>query len=157
MNRRMENQEEPNLDDYISEEEREHLLAGLHRFLVWVGEKIPEEVEVNGKSIKLHELIWRCVHKKELTEEEKKRLLDLVQLLETKEKHDEEFLHKANLTHEEAKRLYDESASLIRAIMDLRECESGKIKLKESRDEIRQKIDDARRWIGFLKNIGKKN
>jgi hypothetical protein len=157
MNRRMEQQEEPNLDDYISEEEREHLLAGLHRFLVWVGEKIPEEVEVNGKSIKLHELIWRCVHKKELTEEEKKRLLDLVHLLETKEKHDEEALRKTSLTHEEAKRLYDESASLIRAIMDLRECESGKIKLKESREEIRQKIDDARRWIGFLKNIGKKS
>lgn len=31
-----------------------------------VGEKIPDEVEVNGKSIKLHELIWRCIHKKEL-------------------------------------------------------------------------------------------
>jgi len=153
----MNQQEEHNLDDYISPEEREHLLAGLHRFLVWVGEKIPEEVEVNGKSIKLHELIWRCIHKKELSEQERMRLLELVHILETKEKHDEEALHKANLTREEAKRLYDESASLIRAIMDLRECEAGKIKLKQSRDEIRRKVDDARRWVGFLKNIGKKS
>lgn len=153
----MTRKEEHNLDDYISPEEREHLLAGLHRFLVWVGEKVPEEVEVNGKSIKLHELIWRCIHKKELSEQERMRLLELVHLLETKEKHDEEALHKANLTREEAKRLYDESASLIRAVMDLRECEAGKIKLKESRDEIRRKVDDARRWIGFLKNIGKKS
>ena len=153
----MNQQEEHNLDDYISPEEREHLLAGLHRFLVWVGEKIPEEVEVNGKSIKLHELIWRCIHKKELSEQERMRLLELVHILETKEKHDEEALHKANLTREEAKRLYDESASLIRAIMDLRECEAGKIKLKESRDEIRRKVEDARRWVGFLKNIGKKS
>ena len=153
----MNQQEKHNLDDYISPEEREHLLAGLHRFLVWVGEKIPEEVEVNGKSIKLHELIWRCIHKKELSEQERMRLLELVHILETKEKYDEEALHKANLTREEAKRLYDESASLIRAIMDLRECEAGKIKLKESRDEIRRKVDDARRWVGFLKNIGKKS
>lgn len=153
----MTRKEEHNLDDYISPEEREHLLAGLHRFLVWVGEKVPDEVEVNGKSIKLHELIWRCIHKKELSEQERMRLLELVRILEIKEKHDEEALHKANLTREEAKRLYDESASLIRAIMDLRECEAGKIKLKESRDEIRRKVDDARRWIGFLKNVGKKS
>lgn len=153
----MNQKEEYNIDDYISEEEREHLLAGLHRFLVWVGEKIPNEVEVDGKNIKLNELIWRCIHKKELTEQEKKRLLELVHVLETKEKHDEEALHKVNLTREEAKRLYDESASLIRAIMDLRECEAGKIKLKESSDEIRRRVDDARRWIGFLKNIGKKS
>ncbi len=157
MNRRMKEQEEPNLDDYISEEERERLLAGLHRFLIWVGEQIPEEVLVNGKKIKLHELIWRCVHKKELTDDEKRRLSELAQFLETKEKHDEEALRKAKITREEAKRLYEESASFIRAIMDLRECESGKIKLKESREEIRQKIDDARRWLSFLKNIGKKS
>ncbi len=152
----MNRKEELSLDDYISEEEREHLLAGLHRFLVWVGEKVPEEVEVDGKSIKLHELIWRCIHKKQLSEEEKERLLELIHILETKEKHDEDALHKAHLTHEEAKRLYEESASLIRAIMDLRECEVGKVKLKESSDEIRSKVEDARRWIGFLKNVGKK-
>ncbi len=153
----MNKKEELSLDDYISEEEREHLLAGLHRFLVWVGEKVPEEVEVDGKSIKLHELIWRCIHKKQLSEQEKERLSELIQILETKEKHDEDALHKAHLTREEAKRLYEESASLIRAIMDLRECEAGKVKLKESSDEIRSKVEDARRWIGFLKNVGKKN
>ncbi len=152
------NQEEPKaLDDFISQEEREHLLNGLHRFLVWVGEKVPDEVEVNGKNIKLNELIWRCIHKKEFSEQEKKRFLELVQILESKEKHDEEALRKAHLTREEAKRLYAESASLIRAIMDLRECEAGNVKLKESSDEIRRKVDDARRWIGFLKNVGKKN
>lgn len=152
------NREEPKtLDDYISPEEREHLLNGLHRFLVWVGEKIPDEVEVNGKNIKLNELIWRCIHKKELSEQEKTRLMELVHTLESKEKHDEDALRKADLTRDEAKKLYDESASLIRAIMDLRECEAGKVKLKESSDEIRGKVDDARRWIGFLKNVGKKS
>lgn len=145
-----------NLDDYISPEEREHFLFGLHRYLVWVGEKIPDEVEVNGEIIKLRELIWRCIHKKQLSEQEKKHILELVRMLETKKEHDEEALRKANLTHEEAKRLYDESAALIRAIMDLREIEAGRIKLKEPEDEIRKKVDDARRWIGFLRNIGKK-
>jgi hypothetical protein len=145
------------LDDYISLEEREHLLNGLHRYLIWVGEKVPEEVEVNGESIKIHELIWRCVHNRDLSDQEKNHLLELVALLETKAKHDEEILSRANLTREEAKNLYNEIAGLIRAIMDLKECESGRIKVKESSDEIRKKVDDARRWMGFLKTVGKKS
>ncbi len=152
----MNTEESVKLDDYISLEEREHLLNGLHRYLIWVGEKVPDEVLVNGKNIKLHELIWRCIHNKEISEEEKARLLELVNLLETKAKEDEEVLSKTPLTREEAKRLYNEIASLIRAIMDLRECEAGRVKLKEPTDEIKQKVDDARRWIGFLKNVGKK-
>lgn len=149
-------QKQLKLDDYISLNEREHFLSELHRFLVWVGEPLPDEVEVNGETIKLHELIWRCIHKAELSGQEKERLMELVRLLETKEKHDEEVLQRANLTHEEAKRLYHESAALIRAIMDLRECEAGKVKLKESGEGVRQKIDDAKRWLVFLKGVGKK-
>jgi hypothetical protein len=153
----MNTEESVKLDDYISLEEREHLLNGLHRYLIWVGEKVPDEVIVNGKNIKLHELIWRCIHKKELSEQEKTRLLELVNLLETKAKRDEEVLSRTLLTREEAKRLYNEIASLIRAIMDLRECEAGRVRLKEPADEIKRKVADARRWIGFLKNVGKKN
>ena len=122
-----------------------------------MGEKVPEEVEVNGENIKLHELIWRCIHKKELSEQEKDRLLELVNLLETKAKTDEEILLREEITKEEAKRLYNEIASFMRAIMDLKECEAGKIKLIEPSDDIKQKVDDARRWIGFLKNVGKKS
>ncbi|NJD52469.1 MAG: methyl-accepting chemotaxis protein [Candidatus Methanoperedens sp.] len=151
------NEKELNLDDYISLEEREHLLNGLHRYLIWVGEKVPDEVQVNGENIKLHEIIWRCIHNKELSEQEKDRLLELVTLLETKAKHDEEILLRENITKEEAKKLYNEIASLIRAIMDLKECEAGKVRLKEPRDDIKRKVDDARRWIGFLKNVGKKS
>ncbi len=152
----MQKKEETHLDDYLSLEEREQLLFELHRFLVWVGEKLPEMVDVDGENIKLHELIWRCIHKEQLSEQEKEHFMDLVSLLEKKEKYDEDTLQKTNLTREEAKRLYHESAALIRAIMDLRECEEGKVKLKESSDEIRRKIDDAKRWLDFLKGVGKK-
>lgn len=145
------------LDDFISLEEREHLLNGLHRYLIWVGEKVPEEVEVDGKNVKLHELIWGCIHKKELSQQEKNRILELVEFLEEKARNDEEILIKASLTRDEAKRLYNEIASLIRAIMDLKECEAGKVRLKEPSDEIKQKVDDARRWMGFLKTVGTKS
>ena len=110
------------LDEYITEEERYHLLSGLHRFLIWVGEKLPEQVEVNGSKVILQDLIWGCIHKREFTEKERKYFLDVIHFLETKEKYNEEMLRKANLTRDEAKKLYRDSAALIRAIMDLREC-----------------------------------
>ena len=151
----MPQKERPDLDDLITPDEREHLLYGLHRFLVWVGEPLPEEVEVDGEKIEVHDLIWSCIHNKGFSEQEKKRFMELVRTLEAKEKLDEESLKKASLTREEAQRLYHESAALNRAIMDLKECEAGKVKLKDPDVEVIQKIDDVKRWIGFLKTIGK--
>ncbi len=148
--------DEPTLNDYITEDERQHFLLGLHRFLIWVGEKLPEDVEVNGRKVSLRDLIWACIHQREFSDKERKYFLDIIHFLETKEKYNEEMLHKANLTRDEAKRLYRDSAGLIRAIIDLRECESGKVKLKEGTEDIKRKVSDAKRWLGFLKNVGKK-
>lgn len=153
----MKQKEQPGLDELISPEEREHLLYGLHRFLAWVGEPLPEKVEVDGEKIEIHDLIWRCIHKKVFSETEKKRFMELVRILEAKEMLNEESLKKASLTREDAKKLYHESSALIRAIMDLRDCEAGKVKLKEPDIEIRQKIDDVKKWMGFLKSVGKKS
>jgi len=123
------NQQQQGLDDLITPEEREHLLYGLHRLLVWVGEKLPDKVEVDGKDIEIHDLIWSCIHKKKFSEQEKQHFIDIVRMLEAKEKFNEQSLQKASLTRVDAIRLYHESAALIRAIMDLRECEAGNVGL----------------------------
>ncbi len=39
------------------------LLNKLHRPLFWVGEHIPEEIDINGKNVKLHEIIWEIINK----------------------------------------------------------------------------------------------
>lgn len=151
----METKVQPKLSDYISEEEREHLLSSLHRFLIWIGEPLPNSIEMNGETVELHELIWRCIHKKEFTEQEKARFTKLINLLKMKEEHDTEILQKTNLTHEEAKKLYHEISALARAIMDIRECETGKVMLKEYNKDI-EKVEDTKRWVSFLKNVGRK-
>lgn len=148
-------------DKNISKEEREHLLSELHRFLVWVGEKVPEEIELsNGDIIKLEELVWYCVCDKEFSEQERKRFMEVANILETKEKYNEEMLLRANLTHDDAKKLYHETAAIIRAILDLRECGTGKKKLVDRDVDVdgvitRRRIDDTKRWLGFLKTIKK--
>ena len=141
---------------YITDEERQHLISELHRLLVWVGEPLPDIVTVNGDIINVHETVWWCIHKKEFTEKEKAHFKELTHLLEMKEKNCEKILQIANLTHEEADKLYHEIASIMRAIIDIKDCETGKIKLKEYNEDIMRKIEDAKRWVTFLKNIGKK-
>lgn len=142
--------------EYISDEDRQHLISELHRLLVWVGEPLPATIDINGKIIDVHRLIWWCIHKKEFTDQEKEDFNILIHLLEIKEKNYEEALRKINLTHEDAEKLYHDTASIMRAIMDIRECETGKVKLKEYNDNVKQKIEDSKRWIRFLKNVGRK-
>jgi hypothetical protein len=143
-------------NDYITDEERQHLISGLHRLLVWVGEPLPDMLYIDDKILKIHETIWQCIHNEDITEEEKHSLGEIARLLEKKEKDYEEALQTANLTHEDADKLYHEIASIIRAITDIKECEAGKVNLKEHDKDGSQRIDDAKRWISFLKTVRKK-
>jgi hypothetical protein len=143
-------------DDYITDEERQHLISGLHRLLVWVGEPLPDTVSVDGRVIEVHEAIWQCIHDKDITDEEKSNLEDIARLLEKKEKEYEDELQDAHLTRAEADKLYHEIASIMRAIPDIRECETGKVNLKRHDEDIIRRIDDAKRWMTFLKTVEKK-
>lgn len=89
-------------NDYITDEERQRLISKLHRLLVWVGESLPDVVNVDGKTVDVHNVIWWCIHKKEFTEEEKNNFKEIASLLEKKEKDYEAMLQTANLTHEDA-------------------------------------------------------
>ncbi len=40
--------------------------------------------------------------------------------------------------------------------MDIKECENGNVNLKDHSEDVIQRIDDAKRWMSFLKTVGKK-
>ena len=146
--------------ELISEKERELFLDDLHRYLVWVGEKIPDQVRLDGdlnpslwlgsnkQILNLHELIWRFINKKKLSDKELEYIDKLIPLLEHKEKQYERLLETSSLICDEA---------LIRAIMDLKDIEDRTIKdYKKFSSEKRErdnKVEDARRWLNFLKQI----
>lgn len=141
-------------DAEISNAEREKYIFGLHRYLVWVGEEIPDTVTLEGKPVALRDLIWNLIHKPALTDEEKKCIGRVIKILETKEKYDETMLEKAHLTRTQAKQLYAESAGLIRAIMDLKELDKDKMPdFHIKRAILDNKVKDAHRWMGFLQSI----
>jgi len=154
MNELDDNLTEFDIEELIPQNERDHMVHGLHRYLAWVGEVVPEEITVDGREIKLRNLVWKLTKKRRLTEKEKNCVKGLILHLDQKEKFDEERLEKAKLTRTQAEQLYDEAAGLVRAIMDLRDLEEGKIKMADF-DEIalRDKLEDARRWVKYVKHM----
>ena len=142
----------------ITEWERKQLLAALHTRLFWVGEKIPYFVEMDGKKCKLHDRVWELINKDTLSEDDKQEIEKCIVLLKDKERIDELELETKEMTLEEAKKLSDETAGLLRAIMDLREIEEGVSKEKEKKfHELfsAQRTEEIRRWLNFLKDAGK--
>ncbi len=138
----------------LSVNEREKLLHGLHGYLAWVGAEIPDVFEIDGTEIPLHELVWRLINKKELTESETAGIESLIRALEEKEACDETALARETITREEAEDLYKEASGLLRAIMDLKGIENGAHPDKDVRRKILQKkISDARGLLKFVDDV----
>lgn len=143
---------------YITDAERRELLAALHCRLFWVGQHIPDYVEFEGEKYPLHNYVWELIQKDTLTAKEKARIDKCIDIISEKEKKDEEELEEKPLTREQAKALYHETAGLLRAIMDLKEIESGALKESTKRFQeqfVGQRVKDAKFWLEFIKNVSK--
>jgi len=145
-------------EECITEDERKQLLSALHSRLFWVGQYIPDRIELEGETYPLHNYVWELIQKDKLTEVEKARIDKLIEIISVKEQEDEKQLEEKSLTPEEAKNLYRETAGLLRAMTDLNEVEDGTFQ-EESKhfQEIfaNQRIKDARIWLEFIKNATK--
>ncbi|AKB30599.1 Methyl-accepting chemotaxis protein [Methanosarcina siciliae C2J] len=143
---------------YITEEERKQLLSALHSRLFWVGQYIPHNVEIEGKTYPLHDYVWELIQKENLTEDEKSQIDKCIDFISKIEKKDEKELEEKPLTEGQAEALYRETAGLMRAITDLKEIESGALKQSTKRFQeqfVGQRVRDARLWLDFIKKVSK--
>ncbi|NLX38624.1 MAG: hypothetical protein GXY73_03830 [Methanothrix sp.] len=162
--------------DLLTDRERGQLLANLHRTLVWVGVQDPERLEIDPDLLKeemardriapadlppevhpaagtvdLRHLIWRLIHLSELSEKEEMEVRELIRVLKAKEAADEEMLKEARLTREEAHRIYEETAAVIRSLLDLKEIlEKKEHRTDLGREVIKKKVEDIKRWNAFV-------
>ncbi len=144
------------VDKTLSPAERDKLLHRLHGYLVWVGAEIPPVFEIEGMEIPLHELVWRIINKKELTDDEIAGIESLICGLEKRESCDEAAIAKADITEEEANNLYNEASGLLRAIMDLKDLERGaRPDDYDLRRKVAQKkVRDANSLLKFVEKSG---
>lgn len=166
------------IDDYLTEEERRKLVSSLHHVLVWVGVKEPEvcridrealqiemrkfhqtekdlppEVHPDKCTVDLHHLIWRLINEKEITDDERRQIEEMIDLLEREEKAEEEILLHRKLTRAEAGQIYNEAAGVIRSIIDLKDLLKKREHTAEDKNLIRAKVDDAKRWNEFMDKV----
>lgn len=166
----------------LTEEERKQMLENIHRSLVWIGVAIPDrlkdgreairmemekeslasgslppEVHPEKGDIDLRHLIERLISEKELTGDERTQVRELIDILGSMELQDEEKLKGSSMTRLQARELYDETAGVIRALIELKDLlkrrEHGDGKADEKAEAIRRRVEDARRWNAFMKQI----
>jgi hypothetical protein len=108
-----------------------------------------------GSEIDLRHIIWRLINENEITEQERQHIEELIDLLEKKEKMDEDLLREQKMTREQAKMLFEEASGVIRALLDLKDLRRKKESLGEVHEQIRHKVNGARRWNDFMEKIKK--
>lgn len=164
------------LGDYLTDRERDQLLANLQRTLVWVGVQDPYKLDIDADLLReemekdhikasdlppevhpikgvldLRHLIWRLIHEKDLSEKEETEIKELIKVLKAKETCDEERMKEEKLTHEEAHQLYEETAAVIRTLMDLKDILAKKEhKTDMGREVLKKKVNDVKKWNAFV-------
>jgi hypothetical protein len=144
-------------DELITEKERKQLLAALHTRLFWVGKEIPYMCDIKGKMCNLHSIVWELLKKEELDDEDRQLINKCILYINEKAKEDELELATGHLTREDADKLFDETAGLLRTVMNLRDISKGTSKEKEKEFQetySRERVAEARRWLNFLKQTG---
>lgn len=160
--------------DYLTDEERKKLVFSLHHALVWVGVKEPQELSVDKSDlsreierfhqtesdlppevhlrqgmIELHRLIWRLINEKEISDRERIQIEEIIDVLQKKERLEEDALKDESLSIEKARELHDEAAGVIRSILDLKDLlKKRPAALPDDATEelIRQRVNEAKRW-----------
>lgn len=162
------------LHAYLTDEERKKLVFSLHHALVWVGVKEPQELSVDKSDlsreiemfhqtesdlppevhlrqgmIELHRLIWRLINEKEISDRERIQIEEIIDVLEKKERLEENALKDESLSIEKARELHDEAAGVIRSILDLKDLlkkRPAALPDDAAEELIRQRVNEAKRW-----------
>ena len=118
---------------------------------------MPAEVHSSQGRIELHHLIWRLINELELTENERLQIEELIDILQKKERSEEDALKEDMLTTKQAIQLHDEAAGIIRAILELKDLLKKKEHMSSSDDMteelIRRKVSEAKRWNQLMDEI----
>ncbi len=141
-------------DEYTQEDRRKCEIR-LHKRLAWVGTQYPENLDVQGKNIKIREFIFDLITKNRLSSKDLKEIKILLHILQEIKLRKEKELETMKLTISEGRQLCDEIAGLIRAVDTLKDLlkmrEKGEFYRKSKENRIRRE----KRWIQYLEKLKK--
>ncbi len=142
-------------DGILTLEERKKILTRLESAFSWLGATIPEEIEINGKKIKLLKEIQNLIMNKVLTTSESERVKKLISVLENHEKFLKSIVSNDSISEKKAIEISDKICGILRAVHNLRVLikEAPTAKALSAKQELMDNIEDNKRWIKYTKTI----
>ena len=136
----------------LTEAERGKMISTIHSMVFWVGVLIPRYQLVGGLEVELRDTVYRLTTKEHLSPDDVERLDRLLVQLRVREKELEHSLEHDRMTVDAAKSLVERIRGLLKAMDDLRFAESEDHALAK-KDEVVARLEDARRWHDFMKQV----
>jgi len=123
-----------------------------------VGATIPRKVVIDGETMPLRRMVAGLLAEPEPDSKQRELARRLLELVERKEKANERRIeHDKELTLKEARALFNEAVGLLRAVVDLREVSDGSHRIPLGRRADKSRVDDARRWQEFVRQVRRRN
>ncbi len=143
-----------NYDGILQSEERQRILKRIQSLFNWVGASIPEEAEIDGKTIKLRRLVSDFITKTEISDEDQKNIKILNKALLKKEKALENIISRGKISDHKAMKLLEEITGILRAVDKLRNLtEDDQDDAQTDKEDLMRKIDDEKRWMKFVRSM----
>ena len=142
------------VDGVLTDDERKHLLLSLKGMFAYMGIMLPQSLTLDdGTVLKLKDLVWGLIAKKDLTDDEVVAARELANILNKRIEDNRALIERYDITEEQAEKLYFLTAGLLRAVMELRGLGMHDREEEYSRIARERHVDDARKLLAFFKAI----
>ncbi|MEM3342014.1 MAG: DUF5788 family protein [Thermoplasmata archaeon] len=139
------------LSDEVLKTEIEKTLQELERPFAFVGAEVPAKVIIDGVELRLSAILWQLARKKNLDIQDIDAVVKLIDAL-TRKKKELLIAIRQSGSRKELEKYKAEAFGIIRAISEFSELTDGRYDDFSERDR-REKIEDAKRWLEYLKQI----
>ena len=144
---------EVNWDGILEPNERRRILARIHSALGAVGARMPEDIVIGGKRLRLKDAVFAYLDKARLSAEDLEAVDTLSAALRERVGRLESSIAGDDLSEDSAIELMREVLGILRALEHLRKLREDPKKAGLAHDTLMERVDDERRWLAFLKKV----
>lgn len=135
------------LDVCVQEYQRKQLLERIDRDGATIGKSIPEEIQVDGSTINLHEFVFEITRRETIPPGKEEQVTTAKKNLRRAKLDRRQTIESGDISYETADRLADEIIGIDRALESLENLGESDIEAEAKR----QQAADRKRWMRFLR------
>jgi hypothetical protein len=135
----------------LTKDDRAKIISRIHSLLFWVGEMVPQEIEEEGRSIHLRDVVFRYLTDEHPTDEDRREAAALAELLDRHVQEIEAEIKGGDINRTQACALMNEARSYLRAVDELLSAKGEEAEVK--RQDLMARVEDARRWKHFVDKV----